>query len=321
MQNSNKIMVSVLVFSYNEEKYIRQAIDSILMQKTSFEFEVIIHDDASTDKSADIIREYERKHPDIIRGIYQEENKYQKGIFIPGEYVYPITRGKYIAYCDGDDYWTDEHKLQKQVDFLETHQEYVLCTHGFSFLYEKTQKKRDDHPYNCNRDIDTVNFIKWDGMRVPQFGTWVYRKEFAANRPEPFKVIQVGNIMSISDQPLGLYLGLNGKVWYMDEIMSVWRRYPTSVSTMMVYKNGIAFCESKITFLERAKEVFDNRYAADFEEEIEKQRMNIQLYRKNYRTATKMPAFRTASLSTKLKICIGCISPKLVDSLRSRFRK
>ena len=321
MENESSILLSVLLFSYNEEKYIEQAIESILMQKTDFAFEVIIHDDASTDSSAEIIKKYESKYPDIIRGIYQKENKYQKGIYIIGEYVYPVARGKYVAYCDGDDYWTDEHKLQKQVDFLETHQEYVLCTHGFSFLYENSQKKRDNHTYNCNRDIATESFINWDGMRVPQLGTWVFRKEFAVNRPDPFKVIRVENVLTISDQPLGLFLALNGKAWYMDEIMSVWRRYPTSISTGMVQKNGIAFCESKITFLERAKKVFDNRYGADFEEEIEKQRMNIQLYRKNYRTAAKMPAFRTASLSTKLKICIGCISPKLVDFLRSRFQK
>lgn len=107
-----------------------------MMQKTDFPFEVIIHDDASTDGTTDIIREYEAKYPDIIKPIYQTENKYSKGIKIMSEIQFPQAKGKYIAMCEGDDYWIDPLKLQKQVDFLEKHPEYSLCFHAVKIKNE-----------------------------------------------------------------------------------------------------------------------------------------------------------------------------------------
>lgn len=315
LDDNNQILLSVMMLSYNAEKYIRQAIDSIMMQVVDFRYEVIIHDDASTDKSAKIIKEYEEKYPDIVKGIYQKENRYQKGIFIPGE-LYPLLRGKYVVYCDSDDYWLDEYKLQKQVDFLETHPDYVMCTHGFTFLYEDTQETLENHIYSCSKDIATELFIRWDGGKLPQIGTWMYRREMAMNRPDLFKVIAVKGVMSISDQPLAMYLALQGKIWYMNEVMSVWRRYNNSVSAEMIAKNGVAFCESKISFLEEAKKVFDDKYAVDFKKEIEKQRMLVHLYKKEYKLVARSSAFVEFPLSTRVRVWIGCISPKLSEFLR-----
>ena len=117
---SHKIKLSVICLTYNHEKFIRQALDGFVMQKTNFPFEVIVHDDASTDETAKIIREYEIKYPELIKPIYQKENLWQKGIPTKN-YIYPKINGKYVALCEGDDYWTDPLKLQKQVDFLEAH--------------------------------------------------------------------------------------------------------------------------------------------------------------------------------------------------------
>lgn len=130
------IIVSICCLTYNHEPYIRKCLDGFIMQKTNFPFEVLIHDDASTDRTADIIREYEAKYPDIIKPIYQTENKYSKGIGITKTYQFPRAQGKYIALCEGDDYWTDPLKLQKQVDFLEANQEYVMCGHKTEQLFE-----------------------------------------------------------------------------------------------------------------------------------------------------------------------------------------
>ena len=120
-------MVSICTVAYNHAPFIQQCMDGVLMQKTSFPIELLIHDDASTDETADIIREYEACHPDVIKAIYQTENQYSKGYQIWAKYLFPNVRGKYIALCDGDDYWTDPLKLQKQVDFLETHPDYAIC--------------------------------------------------------------------------------------------------------------------------------------------------------------------------------------------------
>jgi len=124
------IMVSVYCLTYNHEKYIRQALESFVNQKTDFKFEVIVHDDASTDNTAKIIREFEQKYPDIVKPIYQTENQWSKGISVSAVFVYPSVKGKYVAICEGDDYWTDNYKLQKQVDYMESHPKCTLCFHN-----------------------------------------------------------------------------------------------------------------------------------------------------------------------------------------------
>ena len=114
-----EIVVSTYCLAYNHEKFIRDALEGFVSQKTNFRYEVLVHDDASTDGTARIIREYEEKYPDIIKPIYQKENQYSKGIDIVGTIITPRLKGTYIAICEGDDYWTDPEKLQRQVDILE----------------------------------------------------------------------------------------------------------------------------------------------------------------------------------------------------------
>lgn len=122
--------VSVLCNTYNHEKYIKDAVESFLMQRTKFRFEVLIHDDASTDNTAAIIREFEQKYPGIIKPIYQKENQYSKGINIIDEYQVPRLQGKYVAFCEGDDYWTDPRKLQKQFEIMEKYLDVDICAHS-----------------------------------------------------------------------------------------------------------------------------------------------------------------------------------------------
>lgn len=122
--------VSIICNTYNQEKYIGQALDGFLMQKTDFPFEVLVHDDASTDGTDRIIKKYAEKHPDIIFPIYETENQWSKGISISQELQYPRVRGKYIALCEGDDYWTDPQKLQKQYAAMEANPDCNMCAHG-----------------------------------------------------------------------------------------------------------------------------------------------------------------------------------------------
>lgn len=127
----DEIKVSICCLTFNHEKFIKQTLDSFLMQKTNFPFEILIHDDASTDNTAIIIKEYDKNHPGLFLPIYQTVN--QKSIYKSGmnpRFNYPRAKGKYIAICEGDDYWTDPLKLQKQVDFLENNPDYVACYGG-----------------------------------------------------------------------------------------------------------------------------------------------------------------------------------------------
>lgn len=117
--NNNEIMVSIQCLTFNHEAYIRQCLDGFVMQKTNFRFEAIIHDDASTDGTADIVREYAEKYPDIIKPLFEVENRYSKNDGSLQRVMDEHSIGKFIAICEGDDYWTDPYKLQKQVDVLE----------------------------------------------------------------------------------------------------------------------------------------------------------------------------------------------------------
>lgn len=128
---SEEIIVSVCMITYNHEKFIREAIEGVLMQKTTFPIELIIGEDCSTDLTRKIVEEYAEKYPKLIRILLPEENLGMSENFIE---TMQAARGKYIALCEGDDYWTDPYKLQKQVDFLDNNKKYDLCSHKFDIL-------------------------------------------------------------------------------------------------------------------------------------------------------------------------------------------
>ncbi len=168
-------VVSICCATYNHVHFIRQCLDGFVMQKTDFPFEVLIHDDASTDGTQDIIREYEAKYPDIIKPIYQKENQYSKGVRVSLVYNYSRVRGKYVALCEGDDYWTDPYKLQKQVDFLENHPDYVMCSHQFNqYWQEEGRLEEIADPHFKGADYDLPNLI--GGRWLTQTLTVMYRR-------------------------------------------------------------------------------------------------------------------------------------------------
>jgi len=140
-------LVTIICTSYNHENYIKKCLDGFIMQQTSFSFEIIVHDDASTDSTQQIVKEYEKKYPHLFNNIYQTENQFSKReVNIWSDIIFPKSKGKYIALCEGDDYWTDPYKLQKQVDFLVQNEDYALTLHhrerlfNNSFTFEKCSK-------------------------------------------------------------------------------------------------------------------------------------------------------------------------------------
>ena len=156
-------LVSVRCLTYNHEPYIAQALDGFLMQVTDFPFEVIVHDDASTDKTAEIIKEYEAKYPKIIKAIYETENQYSKHDGSLRRIMDAACKGKYIAMCEGDDYWIDPLKLQKQVDFLDNNPEYSMCYCRFKTLNQATGEIQNDgnERYFVNGNDVPFNFEKF----------------------------------------------------------------------------------------------------------------------------------------------------------------
>ena len=130
------IVVSIVCLAYNHGKYIRQALEGFVSQETDFPFEVVIHDDASTDDTAGIIREFEQKYPEIIRPIYQTQNQFSLRASVKKDFMLPLIRGEFVAVCEGDDYWTDRQKLKKQVDMMRRHENCSMCVHKVAEVFE-----------------------------------------------------------------------------------------------------------------------------------------------------------------------------------------
>lgn len=213
-----EILVSIICNTYNHENYISDSIESFLMQKTKFKFEVLIHDDASTDKTAEIIRSYEEKYPNIIKPIYQEENQYSKGRDVFG-INYKRARGEYIAFCEGDDYWIDPYKLQKQVEFLEQNPDFSACVHASVMINAENKKIISKiQPSKQNSELYMEDIIEGGGGLVST-NSIVYRKNRTNIRPDFF----YKNKFSFLDYQLMILLLMLGKVYYLNEFMSVYR--------------------------------------------------------------------------------------------------
>lgn len=211
-----KYMVCIHCMTYNHEKYLADALEGFVMQRTNFPFVAVVIDDFSTDGTADILRKYEAKYPDIIKAVYLQENYYsqrkpKKPLLEPYD-----SQSKYIAICEGDDYWTDPYKLQKQVDFLESHDDYSMCFHAAEIKNETDSNVRticdkiEDREYFTN-DI----FPAW----VVPTASVVYRKAMIDSHP-PLKHLEK---MRYGDIVLFLKCTHMGHVWGMSNKMSVYR--------------------------------------------------------------------------------------------------
>ena len=228
-----KALVSIITVTYNHKNYIRECLDSFLMQKTNFKFEILIHDDASNDGTTEIIKEYEQKYPDIIKPIYETENQFSKGISISRRYNFPRVKGKYVAVCEGDDYWTDSYKLQKQVDFLEANPDYSICFHPVRVIYDGFDMEeqiwpRDEHIQN---GFTLENLLKYNFI---QSSSIMYRWGFKDKNL--WDVYPDGLLPG--DWYMHLLHAKLGKIGYIDEIMSVYRRNPGGIWSISIGNSG-----------------------------------------------------------------------------------
>ncbi len=209
----SEICVSIFMLTYNQEEYITQAIEGVLMQKTDFSIQLVIGEDCSTDNTRNIVLDYAKKYPDKIKPILYERN-----IGLIANYVktYAQCTGKYVAICDGDDYWIDPFKLQKQVDFLEKH-------HGYSIVY--TNKKNlmpsgDIVVSNKNQNLTTTTFDELVfGNYIPSV-TVLFR-----NKPLPERMSKWIQQFPFGDWPTYLWVIVGGeKIYFLDDVTSVYRK-------------------------------------------------------------------------------------------------
>ena len=232
MDMVEEIMVSVYCLAYNHEKYISDCLEGFVKQKTNFKYEVIVHDDASTDNTANIIKEYAERYPDIIKPILQEKNQYSQGVEIVDKFIGPLLKGKYVAICEGDDYWCDEHKLQRQVEILENHPEYIACVHQTKTANSSTGEVG---LYSKLRKSGVIEIEKMLRDRGPVYHTssLCYHKEALEEKPDFCYIVK-----GIGDYPKEFALALQGDIYYLNKVMSVYRQFTESSWSLKV-KNDI----------------------------------------------------------------------------------
>lgn len=216
--NSNLVscFVSVVVITYNHEKYIRQCLDSILMQNVDFAFEIIIGDDCSPDQTAEIIKEYQQRYPHIIKPTFRSENI---GATKNWYYSFLKCAGKYVAILDGDDFWTDKEKLKTQTDFLENNKTYIACTHRYSVVDENNNITQESYngpgrPESGDYTInDFLKYIYYGGA-----GTLVFKNIFLEPQHNYSIIAEADRF--IGDITLCLILTCLGKIYVLDDIMA-----------------------------------------------------------------------------------------------------
>ena len=248
-----KPLVSICCVTYNHENFIGDCLDGFVKQQTTFPFEILVHEDASTDNTAAIVKEYEKKYPHLFRCVYQTINQFAIQNTL-AKILFPMARGKYIALCEGDDYWTDPLKLQKQVDFLEANEDYAICCHEVKILQEDGAEAlynniEENTSFNIN-DLVHNNFIAAVSC--------VFRV-YEHHSPLPsWYTGYAGN-----DYGLKLLNATKGKIYYIKDCMAVYRVHSggiwSSQSHEEMYENGIKVIDS-------LNAAFNYQYNKEFEQ-------------------------------------------------------
>ena len=227
------LVVTIQCFTYNHEPYIRQCLEGFVMQKTNFRFEAIIHDDASTDGTANIVREFSENYPNIIKPIFEKENQYSKGDGSLSRIMKEHTYGKYVACCEGDDYWTDPLKLQKQVDYMESNSECTMtCSRAMWFSVRKNNFIAEQYCLNKDGLVSPADIINRTGYFIPTCSI-VYRPQILDDYPDYCQNCPVG------DWPLQITAAMKGPVFYFNDIMCVYRVENDSSWTSMQKCNSV----------------------------------------------------------------------------------
>lgn len=217
--SKNEILLSVCMVSYNQEAYVRDALDSVLMQKTNFEYEIIVSDDCSKDNTVQVVKEYYDQYPNKIRILTGDKN-----LGYPNNQRRSLeaAKGKYIALCDSDDYWTDPYKLQKQIDYLETHPECAICFHNVMHIYDGNVAPRSLlNPLDFPTELTAEDMItrKWF---LPT-NSEVFRREYLSFPDWYDSVLHI-------DYVLNLLMSFRGTLHYMPDVMAVYRHTALSVN-------------------------------------------------------------------------------------------
>ena len=314
----NNIEVSIICNTYNHEKYIKDALEGFVCQKTNFAFEVLVHDDASTDRTADIIREYEQRYPNLIKPIYQTENQYHKHDGTISILQSKRSQGKYVATCEGDDYWTDPLKLQKQYDFMEAHPDYTLCGCSTEWLNSRTGKREKRSKTDMDKDISFEEFLMPENARPFPFVSFFMRTEIWKTRP--FWGFPVG------DLPLTYYAAMKGKVRMLADTMCVYRWFAEGSWTVRAYndEDRLPYQRQFLRGLEVMNEQTNYQYNDLIQQKIKLKKYALAIYQHDFaavKSEELVDIYRNKPFVLRMKDWLHCRMPGLYWFIMNRMRK
>jgi len=248
----NTKRVSVLVMTYNHEKYISQALDSVLMQQTSFDWEVLVSEDCSTDQTRQIVKEYAARHPGLLRLILSEKNLHSNEVVARG---IRAAAGQYLALLDGDDYWITSEKLQTQVDFMDRHPESTVCFHQALVHDERAHRPDWNWTPTNQKEISTLQDICMDNFIATS--STMFRRRAIEGPPEWYIAF-----FPITDWPLHILYAERGTIAYLPKTMSVYRHHEGGA-----YSGGSQSMKEDEAYrlYQRLDEVFEHRYRRFFQ--------------------------------------------------------
>lgn len=300
----NHPLVSICCATYNQANYIGECLEKIIAQQVNFTFEILIHDDASTDGTTQIIETYATKYPELIFPIYQTENQYQKGNKrITATFNLPRAKGKYIAICEGDDYWTDPFKLQKQVDFLEAHPEYNLCCHDWQVLCDEKALPSPVHHIYSKPLSFTFATLPW---------VWITKSATLMFRSNAFDFGILLRYRYGRDVHIVYHALSSGKGYFMPEVMAAYR-----VHSGGIWSKHDADDKNRVTY-----ELYKELYSFEKNKAVRKRYMNATLayfngllfgkknwYKFKQNTRLYAEAWQNASDFKDVLFCLGGIIP------------
>lgn len=303
-------LVSIVCITYNHAKYLHDALDGFMMQKTDFFFEILVHDDCSTDGTTEILREYAQNYPDRIVPIYEKQNCYSRGI----QFMYPMmtemARGKYIAVCEGDDCWCDPNKLQRQVAYLEQHEDCSLVLHNGYGLDVQSGRKTPIDPYPQS-GILSAHEIICERKNLPPTASMVFRKQHIQEMPKFFLDAPVG------DRPRRMYLVLKGYVYYMHEKMSMYRMNVAGSFSQRVKSEEVRrkCLDGMLSFFDQYDRYTEGKYAEEIKYAKSREYFHYYLRRNQKWKAYKTLYYRqTYSVKEKMRAYAGLLIPSPVKT-------
>lgn len=312
--NNDNIAVSVLCTAFNHEAYIADALEGFVRQNTTFRYEVIVNDDASTDGTRSIIERYASLYPSIIVPVLHDDNQFSKGVSPIERFMLPAARGKYIAFCEGDDCWIDDDKLQKQYEFLELHRDYSICIHNAMVINYRSQCCYLTEPNDGDRDKSLAQLILEGGGYINPTASFFFRKELLKER---YKLKT-----PVGDHFMLIELAIKGKAHWMSKPMSVYRGYTeTSWSVRDAKKSEKEIRDYRDSYISALMwyDEFSGHVATDaFGERIKLQENDYRdrVAIRRFCSGKGAEALAGASKVTLLKaVCKRCLNPRLVRQI------